>query len=163
MANPMYRRVKGGTISGKGNRLIQRTLVLVKPDGVQRGLAGEIISRIERKNLRIVALKMLQMDEAMAKRHYAVHTGKPFFADLVEFITSGSLVAVLVEGEKAVEVMRLMMGDTDPARALPGTIRGDYGLDIGRNLIHGSDSEENARQEIDLFFPGMSGTAGEGR
>ncbi len=136
-----------------------RTLVLAKPDAVQRGLTGEIISRIEKKGLRIVALRMLQMDEAMAKRHYAVHEGKPFFRDLVDFITSGPIVAVVVEGEKAVEVVRTMMGDTDPIKAAPGTIRGDFGLDIGQNLIHGSDSGENARREISLFFPGI-GDAG---
>ena len=131
-----------------------RTLVLAKPDAVQRGLIGEIVSRIEKKGLRIVALRMLQMDEAMAKSHYAVHEGKPFFGDLVDFITSGPVVAVVVEGEKAVEVVRTLMGDTDPIKAAPGTIRGDFGLDIGQNLIHGSDSEENARTEISLFFPG---------
>ena len=130
-----------------------RTLVLAKPDAVQRGLIGEIVSRIEKKGLRIVALRMLQMDEAMAKSHYAVHEGKPFFGDLVDFITSGPIVAVVVEGEKAVEVVRTMMGDTDPIKAAPGTIRGDFGLDIGQNLIHGSDSEENAQGEISLFFP----------
>ena len=130
-----------------------RTLVLAKPDAVQRGLIGEIVSRIEKKGLRIVALRMLQMDEAMAKSHYAVHEGKPFFGDLVDFITSGPVVAVVVEGEKAVEVVRTMMGDTDPIKAAPGTIRGDFGLDIGQNLIHGSDSEENAQGEISLFFP----------
>jgi nucleoside-diphosphate kinase len=133
---------------------VLRTLVLAKPDAVQRGLIGEIVSRIEKKGLRIVALRMLQMDEAMAKHHYAVHEGKPFFRDLVDFITSGPIVAVVVEGEKAVEVVRTMMGDTDPIKAAPGTIRGDFGLDIGQNLIHGSDSEENARREISLFFPG---------
>jgi nucleoside-diphosphate kinase len=144
---------RDGTISRKGDKIL-RTLVLAKPDAVQRGLTGEIISRIERKGLRIVALKMLQMDKALAKRHYAVHEGKPFFADLVDFITSGPIVAVVVEGEKAVEVVRTMMGDTDPKKSAPGTIRGDFGLDIGQNLIHGSDSEENARKEINLFFPG---------
>jgi nucleoside-diphosphate kinase len=133
---------------------VLRTLVLAKPDAVQRGLIGEIVSRIEKKGLRIVALRMLQMDEAMAKRHYAVHEGKSFFRDLVDFITSGPIVAFVVEGEKAVEVVRTMMGDTDPIKAAPGTIRGDFGLDIGQNLIHGSDSEENARMEISLFFPG---------
>ena len=143
-----------GTISRKGDKVL-RTLVLAKPDAVQRGLTGEIISRIERKGLRIVALKMLQMDKALARRHYAVHEGKPFFADLVDFITSGPIVAVVVEGEKAVEVVRTMMGDTDPKKAAPGTIRGDFGLDIGQNLIHGSDSEENARKEISIFFPGI--------
>jgi nucleoside-diphosphate kinase len=141
--------------------VVQKTLILVKPDGVQRGLVGEIISRIERKDLKIVALRMLQMDEAMAKRHYAVHAGKPFFAGLVEFITSGLIVAAVIEGERSIEVMRQMMGDTDPIKALPGTIRGDYGLDIGQNLIHGSDSEDNARKEIDLFFPGMLPAAGQ--
>jgi nucleoside-diphosphate kinase len=131
-----------------------RTLVLVKPDGVRRGLIGEIVSRIEKKGLRIVTLRMLQMDRALARRHYAVHEGKPFFNDLVDFITSGPVVAMVLEGEKAVDVVRTMMGDTDPKKSAPGTIRGDLGMDIGQNLIHGSDSEENARKEIDLFFPG---------
>lgn len=131
---------------------MQRTLVLIKPDAMQRGLAGEIISRLERKGLKIIALKMLQMDKAMAERHYAIHKGKPFFSSLVDFITSAPLIAAVVEGENAVEVVRRMMGETDPLRAAPGTIRGDFGLDIGQNLIHGSDSEENARQEISLFF-----------
>ncbi|OGO09375.1 MAG: nucleoside-diphosphate kinase [Chloroflexi bacterium RBG_13_60_13] len=131
-----------------------RTLVLVKPDGVRRGLIGEIVSRIEKKGLRIVALRMLQMDKALARRHYAVHEGKPFFNDLVDFITSGPVVAAVLEGEQAVDVVRTMMGDTDPKKSAPGTIRGDFGMDIGQNLIHGSDSEENARKEIDLFFPG---------
>ena len=133
--------------------MVEKTLILVKPDAVQRGLVGEIISRVERKNLKITALRMLQMDEAMAKRHYAVHAGKAFFPSLVEFITSGPIVAAVVEGDRAIEVLRQMMGDTDPIVAPPGTIRGDYGLDIGQNLIHGSDSEENARKEIGLFFP----------
>jgi nucleoside-diphosphate kinase len=131
----------------------QRTLVLVKPDGVKKGLTGEIVSRLERKGLKIAAMRMLQMDEALARRHYAVHDGKPFFPGLVEFITSGPIVAVVAEGEKVVEVVRKLMGETDPVKAAPGTIRGDYGLDIGENLIHGSDSEENAQKEIALFFP----------
>jgi nucleoside-diphosphate kinase len=131
-----------------------RTLVLVKPDGVRRGLIGEIVSRMEKKGLKIVALRMLQMDEALARRHYAVHQGKPFFNDLVDFITSGPVVAMLLEGEQAVDVVRTMMGDTDPKKSAPGTIRGDFGMDIGQNLIHGSDSDENARKEIDLFFSG---------
>jgi len=133
----------------------QRTLVLVKPDGVKKGLTGEIISRLEKKGLKIVAMRMLQMDKALAKKHYAVHDGKPFFAGLVDFITSGPIVAVVVEGEKSVEVVRKLMGETDPVKAAPGTIRGDYGLDIGENLIHGSDSEENAQKEIALFFPDL--------
>jgi len=133
----------------------QRTLVLVKPDGVKKGLTGEIISRLEKKGLKIAAMRMLQMDKALARKHYAVHDGKPFFAGLVDFITSGPIVAVVVEGEKSVEVVRKLMGETDPAKAAPGTIRGDYGLDIGENLIHGSDSEENAQNEISLFFPDL--------
>src|SRR3972149_112281 len=131
---------------------MERTLILVKPDGVQRGLVGTIISRLERRGLKIVALKMLQMDEELAKRHYAIHEGKPFFKGLVDFITSGPLIAAVLEGPKAVEVVRNTMGQTDPAQAAPGTIRGDLGLDIGRNLVHGSDSVENAKQEIELFF-----------
>ena len=135
--------------------MAQRTLVLVKPDGVKKGLIGEIISRLEKKGLKIAAMRMLQMDKALARRHYAVHDGKPFFAGLVDFITSGPIVAVVVEGEKSVEVVRKLMGETDPVKAAPGTIRGDYGLDIGENLIHGSDSEENAQKEIALFFPDL--------
>lgn len=131
---------------------MQRTLVLVKPDGVQRGLAGEIISRLERKGLKITALKMLQMDRAMAERHYAVHRDKPFFSSLVEFITSGPVIAAVVEGKEAVEVVRRMMGETDPLKSAPGTIRGDFGLELEQNLIHGSDSEENAQKEIATFF-----------
>ena len=135
--------------------MAQRTLVLVKPDGVKKGLTGEIISRLEKKGLKIVAMKMLQMDKAMARKHYAVHDGKQFFAGLVDFITSGPIVAVVVEGDKSVDVVRKLMGETDPVKAAPGTIRGDYGLDIGENLIHGSDSEENARTEIALIFPDL--------
>ncbi|NQT48276.1 MAG: nucleoside-diphosphate kinase [Chloroflexi bacterium] len=131
---------------------MQRTLVLVKPDGVQRGLAGEIISRLERKGLKITALKMLQMDRAMAERHYDVHRDKPFFSSLVEFITSSPVVAAVVEGKEAVEVVRRMMGETDPLKSAPGTIRGDFGLELEQNLIHGSDSEENAQKEIATFF-----------
>ena len=131
---------------------MQRTLVLIKPDAVERGLAGEIIARLERKGLKIVAMRMLQMDKAMAERHYAIHEDKLFFPALVDFITSSPIIAAVVEGKKAVEVVRRMMGETDPLQAAPGTIRGDFGLDIGQNLIHGSDSEENAQQEISLFF-----------
>ncbi len=135
--------------------MAQKTLVLVKPDGVKKGLIGEIISRLEKKGLKIAAMRMLQMDKPLARRHYAVHDGKPFFAGLVDFITSGPIVAVVVEGENSVEVVRKLMGETDPVKAAPGTIRGDYGLDIGENLIHGSDSEENAQKEIALFFPDL--------
>ena len=131
---------------------MQRTLVLLKPDAVQRGLVGQIISRLEAKGLKLVAMKMIQVDEALAKRLYAIHEGKPFFAGLVEHITSSPLIAAVLEGEDAVAVVCRTMGETDPARALPGTIRGDLALDIGRNLIHGSDSAETAQTEIGLFF-----------
>jgi nucleoside-diphosphate kinase len=131
---------------------MKRTLVLLKPDALERGLVGEIISRLEGQGLKIVAVKMIWVDGALAKRHYAVHEGKPFFEGLVEFITSRPIVAAIFEGEDAVAVVRNAMGETDPARSAPGTIRGDLAQDIGRNLIHGSDSEETAETEIDLFF-----------
>jgi len=131
---------------------MERTLVLVKPDAVQRGLIGEVISRIERTGLKLVALKMIHMDRDMAGRHYAIHQGKPFFEGLVGFITSSPLVAAVFEGPNAVEVVRKTMGATDPVKAAPGTIRGDLALDIGRNAVHGSDSKENAEKEINLFF-----------
>jgi len=131
---------------------MQRTLVLVKPDAMQRGLAGEIIYRLERRGLKIVAIKMLQMDQALAKRHYAVHEGKAFFPGLIEYITSCPIIAVVFEGPRAIEAVRSTMGATDPVNAAGGTIRGDLALEMGRNLIHGSDSEENAEKEISLFF-----------
>jgi len=130
----------------------QRTLVLLKPDALQRGLVGDIVSRLERRELKVVAMKMIWMDEALANRHYAVHRDKPFFAALVEFITSGPIIAAILEGDDAVEVVRETMGETDPALARPGTIRGDLAQDIGHNLVHGSDSEETAKEEISLFF-----------
>ncbi len=130
----------------------EKTLVLVKPDGVQRGLIGIIISRLEARGLRIVAMKMLQVSREMALKHYGVHEGKPFFDGLVSFITSGPVVAMVLEGRSAVEMARNTMGVTDPLRAQPGTIRGDLGVDIGRNLAHGSDSPETAAQEVALFF-----------
>jgi nucleoside-diphosphate kinase len=132
---------------------MERSLVLVKPDAIQRGLAGVIISRLEKRGLKIVAMKMLQMDKELAQQHYAVHQNKAFFNDLVEFITSCPIIAAVFEGERAVEVIRHTMGETDPAKAYPGTIRGDFGLDIQHNLVHGSDSVENAKKEISLFFP----------
>lgn len=131
---------------------MERTLVLVKPDAVQRGLIGEVISRIEKTGLKLVALKMIHMDREMAGRHYAIHQGKPFFEGVVGFITSSPLVAAVFEGPNAVEVVRKTMGATDPVKAAPGTIRGDLALDIGRNAVHGSDSKENAEKEISLFF-----------
>ncbi len=131
---------------------MEKSLVLIKPDAVQRALAGEITCRLEKRGLKIVAMKMLRMDRDLAQRHYAVHKGKPFFDDLVDFITSGPIIAIVFEGNSAVEIIRQVIGETDPIRAQPGTIRGDFGIDIGRNLIHGSDAPENASKEIDLFF-----------
>lgn len=131
---------------------MERSLVLVKPDAVQRALAGQIISRLENKGLKIVAMKMLHMDTDLAQRHYAIHKGKAFFDELVAFITSSPLIAIVIQGENAVQIIRRMMGETDPAKAPGGTIRGDFGIDVGHNLVHGSDSPENASKEIDLFF-----------
>ncbi|MFQ6057416.1 MAG: nucleoside-diphosphate kinase [Anaerolineae bacterium] len=131
---------------------MERTLVIVKPDGVQRGLIGETISRLERRGLKIVALKMLWMDTDLAHRLYAVHRGKPFFEGLIKYITSSPVVVMVVKGKDAIEIVRRTMGATAPAEAAPGTIRGDFGLEIGRNLVHGSDSPETAAFEIPLFF-----------
>jgi nucleoside-diphosphate kinase len=131
----------------------QRTLVLCKPDAVARGLVGEVIGRLERKGFRLVAMELRSLDEATAKRHYAEHEGKPFFGDLVSFITSGPLVALCVEGPEAVGAVRTLMGPTNPITAPPGSIRGDYGLEIEKNLVHGSDSPESAARELELFFP----------
>ena len=131
---------------------MERTLILIKPDALQRGLAGEIISRLERRGLKLAGMKLMQMDDALARRHYAEHEGKPFLESLVSFITSGPLIAAVVEGPAAIEAARSMMGATDPQRAAPGTIRGDLALYVQYNLIHGSDSPESARREIALFF-----------
>ena len=131
---------------------MERTLVLIKPDGVQRGLVGEIVSRLERRGLKLVAMKLMRVDETLARQHYAEHVERPFFGGLVEFITSSPLVAMVWEAENAVGVVRKTMGDTQPAASLPGTIRGDLALDIGRNLVHGSDSLESAQREVELFF-----------
>ena len=131
---------------------MERTLVLVKPDGMQRGLAGEIIHRLERRGLRIVGLKLLQVDRALAERHYGEHVGKPFYEGLVAYITACPIVAAVFEGTDAVEAVRNTMGKTNPRDAAPGTIRGDFGLEIGRNLIHGSDSLASADREVALFF-----------
>ena len=130
----------------------ERTLVLVKPDGVQRGLIGEIIGRIERTGLKIVGMKMIQISDELAGRHYAEHEGKPFFPGLVSFITSTPVVAMAVSGPDAIAIVRKVMGTTRPAEATPGTIRGDLAVDVGRNLIHGSANEEDARREVELFF-----------
>ncbi len=131
----------------------ETTLVLVKPDGVRRGLVGEVVARIERKNLKLVAMQMLRVDEDLARRHYSAHVDKPFFPGLLEFITSGPVVALAVQGEGAVEVVRNLMGATDPKKAAPGTIRGDFGLVVTENLVHGSDAVESAAHELGLFFP----------
>jgi nucleoside-diphosphate kinase len=133
----------------------ERTLVLIKPDGVERKLIGEIIGRIERKGLHIAALELRQVSEELASQHYAEHDGKPFFGSLLEFITSGPVVAVIVEGIRAVTAIRQLAGGTDPVeKATPGTIRGDFGLETQFNLVHGSDSPESAQREIALWFPG---------
>ena len=129
-----------------------RTLVLIKPDAMQRGLAGEIIARLERRGLRIVALRLFQMDQALAARHYGEHVDKPFYRILVDFITACPIIAAVFEGPNAVEIVRATMGATDPRQAAPGTIRGDFGLNITQNLIHGSDSPQSAQREITLFF-----------
>jgi nucleoside-diphosphate kinase len=139
--------------STKGETLkLQNTLVLLKPDAVQRGLVGEIISRLEARGLKIVGMKLIQMSREMALRHYNEHQGKPFFDGLVGFITSGPIVALALEGENAVDLVRRTMGVTSPLDSDLGTIRGDLAIDIGRNLIHGSDSPESARRELELFF-----------
>ena len=133
-----------------------RTLILCKPDAVERGLVGEIIGRIEHKGLAIVALERRTLEVGTAKQHYAEHDGKPFFEDLVAFITRSPLVAMVVEGPDAWKVMRLMMGATNPREAAPGTIRGDLAIELTENLVHGSDGPESAAREIALFFPGLS-------
>lgn len=131
---------------------MERTYLMVKPDGVQRNLAGEIISRFEKRGFKIIGLKMLQISRATAEKHYGEHAGKPFFAGLVDFITSGPVVAMVLEGSGVINAAREMMGATNPLKAAPGTIRGSYGIDMGRNVIHGSDSPESAAREISLFF-----------
>ena len=133
----------------------QRTLVLVKPDGVARGLVGEVISRIERRGYRLAALEQRTLTAEVARAHYAEHEGKPFFAGLVEFITSGPLVAAVVEGPDVIDAWRTMMGATNPIKAAPGTIRGDLATEMGENIAHGSDSEASAAREIGLFFPSL--------
>lgn len=132
----------------------EQTLVLIKPDGVQRGVVGEIVTRIERKGLTLVALELKHVDEALARAHYAEHSERPFFGELVEFITSGPVVAAILQGPRAVAAFRQLAGGTDPVeKATPGTIRGDFGLETQFNLVHGSDSPESAAREIGLWFP----------
>jgi len=132
---------------------MDRTLILVKPDAFARNLTGEILARFERKGLRIAALKQMVVTEALASQHYAEHDGKPFFAELVEFITSGPLVAMVLEGTEAVKAARQVIGATDPLAANTGSIRGDFAVLVGQNLVHGSDSAESAAREAALFFP----------
>ncbi|MDW7652195.1 MAG: nucleoside-diphosphate kinase [Bacillota bacterium] len=131
---------------------MERTYVMVKPDGVQRNLVGEIISRFEKKGFQLVGLKLMQIPEELAAKHYGEHKEKPFFGELIDFITSGPVVAMVWEGLNAVSVIRTMMGKTNPAEAAPGTIRGDFALFMGNNVVHGSDSAESAEREINLFF-----------
>ena len=131
---------------------MERTLVLVKPDGVQRGLIGEVISRLERRGLKLIGMKLMQVDDALARQHYGEHVDRPFFGGLVDFITSSPVVAMAWEADNAAEVVRNTIGQTNPTTSPAGTIRGDLGLDIGRNLVHGSDSPESAVRELGLFF-----------
>ena len=148
----------GETGAGLGTLLCmtERTLILIKPDGVERGLVGEVIARIERKGLKLVALDLRTADAATAKEHYAEHADKPFFGELVDFITSAPLVAGVVEGPRAIQAWRQLAGGTDPvAKATPGTIRGDFGLEVSHNIVHGSDSPESAAREIAIWFPNL--------
>lgn len=131
---------------------MERTLVIVKPDGVQRGLIGPILTRLERRGLRFAAMKLMQITPELAARHYAIHKGKPFYEPLIDFITSGPVVVAVIEGKDAINIVRKTMGATNPAQADPGTIRADFGLEIGRNLVHGSDGPDTAAYEIPLFF-----------
>ena len=131
---------------------MERTLLIIKPDAVQRGLIGPILTRLERRGLRLAAMKLIQITPELASRHYAIHEGKPFYEPLIEFITSGPVVVAVIEGNDAINIMRKTMGATNPAQADPGTIRADFGLEIGRNLVHGSDGPDTAAYEIPLFF-----------
>lgn len=131
---------------------MERTLIIVKPDAVQRGLTGEIIRRFENRGLRLVGMKLIHIGRDLAKRHYAIHEGKPFFDGLIDYITSAPVVVMVLEGTQAVAVARNTIGATKPVEAAAGTIRGDFGLEVGRNLVHGSDSPENAVNEVNLFF-----------
>jgi nucleoside-diphosphate kinase len=132
---------------------MERTLILVKPDAFARSLTGEIIARFERKGLRLAALRQTTMERELAERHYAEHEGKPFYGELVDFITSGPLVAMVLEGESAVAAARQVIGATNPVEAAPGSIRGDFAISVGQNMVHGSDSIESAAREVGLFFP----------
>ena len=132
---------------------MERSLILVKPDAFARNLSGEIIARFERKGLRLAALKQMTMTTDLAERHYAEHAEKPFFGELTSFITSGPLVAMVLEGDRAIEAARQVIGATDPLKAAPGSIRGDFAIEVGQNMVHGSDAPESAAREVGLFFP----------
>jgi nucleoside-diphosphate kinase len=134
---------------------VDRTLILVKPDAFERGLTGEIIARFENKGLKIVALRHMTVTEDLAKQHYAEHDGKPFFGELVEFITSGPIVAMVLEGDQAIKAARQVIGATNPLEAAPGSIRGDFAIEVGQNMVHGSDSPESGQREVALFFPDL--------
>ncbi len=135
--------------------MTERTLIICKPDAVERGLVGEIVARIERKQLKLVALELRQLDRATAEAHYGEHNGKPFFGELIDFITRSPVVLGVVEGTEAIKVWRTMMGTTNPRDAAPGTLRGDLAIEMGENMVHGSDSPESAAREIGIFFPGL--------
>jgi nucleoside-diphosphate kinase len=135
---------------------VSRTLVLVKPDAFERGLTGEVLARFERKGMRPVAMRLMLVEEELAHRHYAEHTEKPFFGELISFITRGPLVAMVLEGTDAVDAVRQMIGATNPLEAAPGSIRGDFATEVTFNLVHGSDSDESATREIELWFPELS-------
>ena len=134
---------------------MERTLILIKPDAFARGLSGEIVGRFERKGLRIVALRHMTVGDDLARRHYAEHEGKPFFGELVEFITSGPILAMVLEGNEAITAARQVIGATNPLEAAPGSIRGDFAIAVGQNMVHGSDSVESGRRETALFFPDL--------
>jgi nucleoside-diphosphate kinase len=134
---------------------MQRTLILIKPDAFARGLSGEILARFERKGLRIVALRHMTVGDDLALRHYAEHEGKPFFSELVEFITSGPILSMVLEGDEAITAARQVIGATNPLEAAPGSIRGDFAIAVGQNMVHGSDSVESGRREVALFFPDL--------
>jgi nucleoside-diphosphate kinase len=136
---------------------VSRTLILVKPDAFERGLTGEVIARFERKGLRLAALKLMEIEVDLAEVHYAEHSEKPFFGELVEFITRGPLVAMVLEGHEAVAAARQVIGATNPIEAAPGSLRGDYGLEVTFNLVHGSDSDQSAEREIGIWFPELDG------
>jgi nucleoside-diphosphate kinase len=135
---------------------MERTLILVKPDAFARNLSGEIIARFERKGLRLAALKQMTMTSELAEQHYAEHAEKPFFGELTSFITSGPLVAMVLEGDRAIEAARQVIGATDPLKAAPGSIRGDFAIEVGQNMVHGSDAPESAAREVALFFPELA-------